>query len=73
MSESIVLTPDELMTLTGYKMAARQLVELHRAGFHRARIGMAGKVILERSHYQAICAGQQQREKPRMRPLLKAA
>lgn len=66
--ESLVLEPAELVELTGYKMAARQLVELHRAGFHRARIGMAGRVILERSHYQAVCSGQVQREKPKMRP-----
>ena len=73
MSESITLTADEIQALTGYKMAARQLVELHRAGFHRARIGMAGRVILERSHYQAVCSGQIQRERPKLRPYLKAA
>ena len=66
--EPIILTQEELLELTGYKMAARQLADLHRAGFHRARIGMAGRVILERSHYQAVCAGQIQREKPKLRP-----
>lgn len=66
--EPIILTQDELIELTGYKMAARQLVELHLAGFHRARIGPAGRIILERAHYQAVCAGQIQREKPKLRP-----
>lgn len=73
MSESITLSADEIQALTGYKMAARQLAALHMAGFHRARIGMAGRVILERSHYHAVCAGQIQREKPKMRPFLRAA
>lgn len=66
--EPIILTQGELFELTSYKMAARQLVELHRAGFQRARIGPAGRVILERAHYQAVCAGQIQREKPKLRP-----
>lgn len=34
-----------------------QLRELHRQGFWRARLGRNGKVILERAHYEAVCAG----------------
>lgn len=73
--ESITLSDDELVTLTGYKVAAKQLRELQRAGFTRARIGSTGRVVLERDHYRAVCAGQAQAqtERPRVRPALRAA
>lgn len=53
----LVLTPEELETLTGYRQPHAQLRELRRQGFHRARRNPAGAVILERAHYQAVCAG----------------
>jgi hypothetical protein len=54
---SIILSPDELAAVTQYRRPADQLRELHRQGFHRARLGRAGGVILERVHYDAVSAG----------------
>lgn len=54
----LLLTPDELASLTGYRQPARQLAELHRLGFWRARRGRLGAVILERAHYDAVSRGQ---------------
>lgn len=51
----LLLTDAELVALTGYKRAAEQIAELHRQGFVRARKSMAGGVILERAHYEAVC------------------
>ncbi|PZQ77765.1 MAG: hypothetical protein DI563_02465 [Variovorax paradoxus] len=65
---SLLLSSDELHALTGYRMAARQLKALHQAGFHRARKGPTGAVILERAHYEAICAGVQQAKRPKVIP-----
>lgn len=53
----ITLTPDELAALTGYKAPSRQLAELHRQGFWRARRSVLGSVILERAHYEAVSRG----------------
>jgi hypothetical protein len=53
---SIVLTEEELIALTSYKLATMQLDRLRKDGFYRARMGRHG-VILERSHYLAITAG----------------
>ncbi len=38
----IVMTDEELSTLTGYRQASKQLAELHRQGFYRARLSRAG-------------------------------
>jgi hypothetical protein len=56
---SLLLTPDELVQLSGgYTQPARQLEELKRQGFWRARRApTTGALILERSHYDAVCAG----------------
>ena len=54
---TIILTTDELERVTGYKTPKRQVQELHRQGFYRARIAVTGNVILERAHYDAVCAG----------------
>lgn len=43
--------------MTGYQIVSKQLEELHRQGFWRARINRAGVVVLEQAHYQAVCAG----------------
>lgn len=55
----LLLSDAELVALTGYKRASEQIAELHRQGFVRARKSMAGGVILERAHYEAVCRGPQ--------------
>ncbi len=65
----------ELVELTGYEQASRQLEELHERGFWRARIRRDGRVVLERPHYEAVCAGatpapvptSAQNERPRLK------
>ena len=57
-SESIRLTPEEICAIAGgLTQPRRQLAELHRQGFWRARLGRDHQVVLERAHYQAVCAG----------------
>jgi hypothetical protein len=67
---SAILTPDELQELTGYKRQAEQLAELLRQGFYRARRSPSdGAVILERPHFDAVCAGAgKPANEPRVRP-----
>lgn len=67
---SAILDPEELQELTGYKRATEQLVELLRQGFYRARRSPAdGSVILERPHFDAVCAGAgKPANEPRVRP-----
>jgi hypothetical protein len=55
--EDLILSAAELKKITGYTMASKVLAELHRQGFHRARINRLGVVVLERAHYDAVCAG----------------
>lgn len=64
----MLLTDAELTQLTGYRQTAKQLSELHRQGFYRARLSPAGGIILERAHYDAVCAGAQQPQRPRITP-----
>ena len=70
----LILSPDEVQALTGYKTAPRQLAELHRQGYWRARRApITGRVIVERAHYDAVCAGQDKpapklRAVPQLRP-----
>lgn len=56
-SKGLTLTPSELSQITGYSQPAKQVAELRRQGFWRARRNVAGAVVLERSHYEAVCAG----------------
>jgi hypothetical protein len=63
-----VLSKAELHAITGYKLASAQLEALHRSGFYRARLGPTGSVILERAHYDAVCAGVQQPQRPKINP-----
>lgn len=56
-SADIELSRDELRSLTGYRRPAEQLIELHKRGFHRAYRNAAGRLILERAHYEAVCRG----------------
>lgn len=54
----IALTEAELVIITGnLTQPRRQLAELHARGFWRARLGRDSKVVLERAHYEAVCAG----------------
>jgi hypothetical protein len=53
----ILLTPDELIDLTGCRRQGDQLRELHAQGFVRAHLNRAGQVVLERAHYVAVCEG----------------
>ena len=54
-----LLSPDELKRISGgYVQPAKQLEELLRQGFWRVRRArVTGEVILERAHYDAVCAG----------------
>lgn len=67
---SVVLDPEELQQLTGYRRPTEQLAELHRQGFYRARRAPSdGSVILERHHYAAVCSGSTQTApQPKVRP-----
>ena len=53
----LILSAAELSELTDYMQSACQLEELKRQGFYRARRNRLGHVILERAHYEAVCAG----------------
>ena len=63
----IILDADELESVTGYKTPKRQVKVLHRQGFYRARIAVTGNVILERAHYDAVCAGEIPAKAPTVR------
>ena len=60
MSDSVTLDKDELEALTGYQVSSKQLDVLRRRGFHRAYINRNGKVVLERTHYEAVSRGDAQ-------------
>ncbi len=62
---SVTLTDDEVLALAGgLKQPARQLAELKRLGFWRARrLPIIGRVVLERAHYEAVCAGERRASK----------
>lgn len=67
-----IISAAEIERITGgYKQPAAQLAELHRQGFYRARRSrLTGAVILERAHYEAICAGADiQAPKPTLQPM----
>lgn len=65
----ITLTDLEIFHLTGYVRSINQLSELHRRGFWRARMGRTGRVILERAHFEAVCAGLTEHQAPKVRAL----
>lgn len=55
---SVLLSDDEVEALAGgLTQPQRQLEELRKQGFWRVRLSRAHKVILERAHYEAVCAG----------------
>lgn len=51
------LTDAEILDLTGYVQPCKQIEALKAQGFWRARRNIRGHVILERAHYEAVCAG----------------
>lgn len=53
----LILDQAELEAITGYRQPSRQLAELRRQGFLRARRNRLGEVVLERGHYDAVVAG----------------
>jgi len=57
----LTLSDAELQKLTGYKNATKRLNNLHNRGFTRAYIDRKGKVVLERTHYEAVTRGELQR------------
>jgi len=70
---SVTLTDEEVQALCGgLKQPARQLAELKRLGYWRARrAAITGRVVLERAHYEAVCAGERRASKvhqPQLRP-----
>lgn len=54
----ITLSEGEIEALTGYELATFQLRVLRDRGFARAYINRKGKVVLERTHYEAVTKGQ---------------
>lgn len=66
---SLILSAEEIQTVTRYRQPAAQLRELHRQGFWRARRSRAtGEVILERAHYEAVCTDAPTRKGGRREP-----
>ena len=72
MSSGMILDDDELREVTGgYTRQADQLRVLHQRGFFRAAI-LRGRLVLERSHYDAVTRGQSSEAAPARRPMLKS-
>ena len=60
---AVAILDVQMPGMTGYELA-----ELLRQGFSRARRSRTtGEVILERSHYDAVCGGQRQNAAPQLR------
>lgn len=49
---TLVLSPEELVALTGYKHASKQLVWLKKNGF-KYRLNRFNKPVVDRTHYLA--------------------
>jgi hypothetical protein len=71
----ITLSQPEIVALTKYQQATKQLRVLHARGFVRAYISRDGDVVLERAHYEAVSRGelQQPRKSANLTFLRKAA
>lgn len=67
----IVLSEEELARVTGYRRAAEQVAELHSQGFSRARRDRLGRVVLERTHYEAVTRGAIVAPEPKVRLLVR--
>ncbi len=57
MSSTVVLTSDEIHLITGYTSPSKQLDVLHKRGYVRAFRSREGVIILERKHFESVCAG----------------
>lgn len=68
MSTRITFSQSELVELTRYTRPTKQLAILHLRGFHRAYLDHNGQVVLERAHYEAVCRGEIQPARPRVKP-----
>lgn len=67
--QGLTLSQPEIIEASGgYRQAARQLAELLKLGFHRATLDKAGRVRLERAHYEAVCSGSIEKPRPRLKP-----
>jgi hypothetical protein len=57
--DDLILSEAEVQRLCGgLKRPADQLADLKDQGFYRARLGrITRRVVLERAHYDAVCAG----------------
>lgn len=78
MTDALLLSDTEVEALAGgLTQPRRQLEELRARGFWRARMGRDHRVILERAHYLAVCAGatpptatnSSTRQRPQLQPL----
>lgn len=72
----LILSEDELVSVTGYRRPSEQLRALHDRGFWLARRSPSGRVLLDRAHYEAVCSGAIQsmhQPAPRRRPQLRLA
>jgi hypothetical protein len=54
---NIILTREELIAITGYEQPCKQLQTLKARGFYRAYIARKGGVVLERTHYESVTRG----------------
>lgn len=74
--DALILSEAEVVRLCGgLKRPADQLADLKDQGFYRARLGrITRRVVLERAHYDAVCAGAQlaSADRGRARPQLRA-
>lgn len=62
----LILSEQEICSLTGYKKPQRQLQELVRQGFFRARQSQTtGHIILERAHFEAVSSGNTTKNQPK--------
>ena len=69
----LLVPPAEIERLTRYKQPSKQVQELKRMGYFRARRARDGAVILERGHYDAVCTGQAHRGTTDNAPQLRLA
>lgn len=63
-ASDLILSTADIEAMTGYVNATKQLQVLKNRGFHRAFINRAGRVVLERSHYEAVTRGEAPSSKP---------
>lgn len=66
---SLMLSADEIREITGgYVQPSKQLAELHRMGYYRARrSALTGAVLLDRAHYEAVNGGDVPKRQPQLR------